>query len=119
MTSRFQHPSYTGNVAEPERSTLAEQQPVTAPPGIDIRALARAERSCCCAARPVVIALMPPSSGRQQPTDLLLCMHHYRASRQALAAAGAMVADAYGRLLQAPGRQPGVPTAPATLVASR
>jgi len=56
---------------------------------IDWRALRLADRACCCPARPAVIVIMPPGPGRPYPTDLLLCGHHYRASRQALAAAGA------------------------------
>lgn len=34
---------------------------------------------------------MPPTPARPRETDLLLCGHHYRASRAALAAAGAVV----------------------------
>jgi hypothetical protein len=63
---------------------------------VDLRAARRAGRSCCCSARPVVIAVMPPASGRPHQTDLLLSGHQYRASRQALAAAGAMVVDVAG-----------------------
>lgn len=36
---------------------------------------------------------MPPSADRPHQTDLLLCGHHYRASKRALAAAGAVVAE--------------------------
>lgn len=39
---------------------------------------------------------MPPGSGRQAATDLLLCGHHYRASKAALAAAGATIQDMRG-----------------------
>jgi hypothetical protein len=46
-------------------------------------------RSCCCPARPAVLVVMPPVPSRPHETDLLLCEHHFRASRQALAAAGA------------------------------
>lgn len=60
-----------------------------APEFIDWHALRLADRSCCCLARPAVIVLMPATRGRPHQTDLLLCGHHYRASRQALAAAGA------------------------------
>ena len=56
---------------------------------IDWPALRLATRACCCPARPVVIVIMPPALGRPHRTDLLLCGHHYRASRHALAAAGA------------------------------
>lgn len=57
------------------------------------RLLASASRSCCCPAHPAVVVLIPPSPGRSHRTDLLLCRHHYRASRQALAAAGAILHD--------------------------
>ncbi len=39
----------------------------------------------------MVIAIIPPAAHRPQPADLLLCWHHYRASRQALTAAGALI----------------------------
>ena len=39
------------------------------------------------------MVIMPPAAGRAHQTDLLLCGHLYRACRQALAAAGAMVAE--------------------------
>lgn len=55
-----------------------------------------ASRSCCCPSHPAVIVLMPPAKGRPHTTDLLLCGHHYRASRRALAAAGATVTDLDG-----------------------
>jgi len=58
--------------------------------------LRQAERACCCSGRPVVVAVMPPSAGRDHPTGILLCAHHYRASREALAAAGAGVFDRDG-----------------------
>jgi hypothetical protein len=47
--------------------------------------------ACCCPARAMVQVVMPPISARPHETDLLLCGHHYRASRIALAAAGAVV----------------------------
>jgi hypothetical protein len=37
------------------------------------------------------MALMPATSTRPRPVDLWLCGHHWRASRQALDAAGAVV----------------------------
>jgi hypothetical protein len=55
--------------------------------------LTSASRACCCPARPAVVVLMPSAPGRPHRTDLLLCRHHYRVSRQALAAAGAVVLD--------------------------
>jgi len=50
-------------------------------------------RACCCPARPMVKVVMPPAPGRPHALDLWLCGHHYRASRQALAAAGARACD--------------------------
>ena len=49
------------------------------------------ERACCCPSQPTVRVLMPPTADRPGETDLLLCGHHYRASRDALATAGAVV----------------------------
>jgi hypothetical protein len=60
---------------------------------IDMGAARRAERSCCCSAKPGVVAVMPPSADRRHQTDLLLCGHHYRASKRALAVAGAVVTE--------------------------
>ena len=53
-------------------------------------------RACCCPARPVVRVIMPPPAGRADPVDLWLCGHHYRASLEALCAAGAIVEDLSG-----------------------
>jgi hypothetical protein len=50
-----------------------------------------ADSACCCPAKAAVRVSIPPTPGRPRETDLLLCGHHYRASRQALAAAGATV----------------------------
>jgi hypothetical protein len=50
-------------------------------------------RACCCLARPVVRVTMPPTATRTHPVDLWLCGHHYRASLQALLAAGVTVED--------------------------
>ena len=44
---------------------------------------------------------MPATRGRPHPTELLLCGHHYRASRQALAAAGADIFSLDGARLSA------------------
>src|SRR6516164_10857185 len=93
--------------AEPftARSDPADcQRRTTAVPAADWRALAKASSACCCPAKPVVVAVMPPAPGRDHPTDLLLCGHHYRASRQALATAGAVVYDATGRAVIPPAR---------------
>ena len=72
-----------------------------APDFIDWHAVRLADRSCCCLARPVVIVIMPPTRGRPHRTELLLCGHHYRASRQALAAAGAGIFSLTGTPLTA------------------
>jgi hypothetical protein len=61
-----------------------------------LRAGRLCDRSCCCPARPVVVVWMPPAEDRPYRTDLLLCAHHYRASRDALRAAGATVVDMNG-----------------------
>jgi hypothetical protein len=53
-------------------------------------------RACCCPARPVVRVIMPPAANRANPVDLWLCGHHYRASLEALRAAGAIVEDLTG-----------------------
>jgi len=70
--------------------------PGTAAFCLDWRAARRAERSCCCPAKPRVIAIIPPAAGRAGSADLLLCWHHYRASRQRLAAIGAVLVDIDG-----------------------
>ena len=72
---------------EPQLATL----PAPAGPADSGYALWTAERACCCPAKPAVVAVLPPAPGRDHETDLLLCGHHYRASRDALAAAGATV----------------------------
>jgi hypothetical protein len=59
-----------------------------------------AERSCCCPARPVVMVLIPHASARRHPVDLLLCGHHYLSSKAALAAAGAIVMDETGAIVE-------------------
>jgi hypothetical protein len=43
--------------------------------------------------------LLPPTSARPHTTDLLMCSHHYLASREALAAAGAVVMDETGTIV--------------------
>jgi hypothetical protein len=68
-------------------------------PGRYLRALRRADRACCCTARPTVVVIIPATASRPDVTELLFCMHHYRASRAALAEAGAAVVDATGRSL--------------------
>jgi hypothetical protein len=51
------------------------------------------DRACCCPSQPAVLVIMPPTAARPHETDLLLCGHHYRASRDALTAAGAVVLE--------------------------
>lgn len=57
---------------------------------------ALAGHACCCAAKAAVRVTMPPSPSRRHSTELLLCGHHYRVSRQALAAAKAVVRELPG-----------------------
>ena len=52
--------------------------------------------ACCCPARPLVRVVMPATAARPHRTELLLCGHHYRVSRQALAAARAVVTEIPG-----------------------
>jgi hypothetical protein len=53
-----------------------------------------------------MLAVMPPAPGSlDHPIDLLLCGHHYRASRSALAAAGAVVFELGGALDGTPDTQ--------------
>lgn len=57
---------------------------------------ALADRACCCTAVAAVRVTMPPVPSRRHSTELLLCGHHYLMSRQALAAAGAVVRELPG-----------------------
>ena len=97
MSENFSHPSgaQRGTTAAPTHSRQDTRHPAGIAFG-DMPAIRRAGRSCCCSARPMIVALIPASPGRPHQTDLLLCGHHYRASRQALAAAGATVVDLDG-----------------------
>jgi hypothetical protein len=45
------------------------------------------------------MVLIPPASERRHPVDLLLCGHHYLSSKAALAAAGAVVMDETGAIV--------------------
>jgi hypothetical protein len=45
------------------------------------------------------MVLIPPVSERRNPVDLLLCGHHYLSSKAALAAAGAVVMDETGAII--------------------
>jgi hypothetical protein len=98
MSVNFSHPSgaspdTVGATTYPRQASPQRRSA----PYADLSAVRRAGRSCCCSAKPLVVALIPPAPGRPHPTDLLLCGHHYRASRAALAAAGAIVMDTHGR----------------------
>jgi hypothetical protein len=86
MNAKFFHPSRGGSVppASIHDDTIAARQAATLGP------------ACCCPAKPVVKVVMPPTAVRPHRTELLLCGHHYRASRQALAAANAMVTELPG-----------------------
>lgn len=89
-----QHPSYLGRSQRPAKATA--ERPASGPAAVYAPSRRYADRACCCPAHPAVIVMIPPANGRQTATDLLLCGHHYRASRAALAAAGATVLDMQG-----------------------
>lgn len=88
---------------------LLEGPTATAPvvPGDDvIKSTASAiviQRADCCPAHPAFRAVLAARGERTRPTELLLCGHHLRASRAALAAAGAAVYDTSGRLVSSAG----------------
>ena len=86
----------TGTPAPPAAESIPGDGIV---PGRYLRVLRRADRACCCTARPTVVAVIPAAASRPEVTELLFCMHHYRASRAALADAGAAIVDATGRSL--------------------
>jgi hypothetical protein len=46
------------------------------------------------------MVLIPHASARRHPVDLLLCGHHYLSSKAALAAAGAIVMDETGAIVE-------------------
>jgi hypothetical protein len=77
--------------ATPHEDPQFSPLPTPAKPAESGYAFWTAERACCCPARPAVVAVLPPRPGRDHETDLLLCGHHYRASRDALKAAGATI----------------------------
>jgi len=83
--------------ATPHEEPRLRRRPASAEPASFGRESWQADRACCCSARPAVAALLPPAPGRDHPTELLLCGHHYRASREALEAAGATVWDETGQ----------------------
>ncbi len=45
------------------------------------------------------MVLIPPASERWHPVDLLLCGHHYLTSKAVVAAAGAVVIDEIGAIV--------------------
>jgi hypothetical protein len=97
--SMSQHPSYRGRLSRAAKTPA--ERPAPKPVAAVAPARRYAGRACCCPAAPAVIVMMPPAHGRQSETDLLLCGHHYRASKAALAAAGATVLDMNGVRLTA------------------
>lgn len=93
--SMSQHPSYRSRLSR--TTTAPATRPAAREPAAVYTTTRRyADRACCCSAQPAVIALLPPGGARQAETDLLLCGHHYRASKAALAAAGATILDMRG-----------------------
>ena len=94
------HPSFYGRTRQ--TATVTAGLPITPEPAAVYRPARRySGRACCCPAPPAVIVIMPPAPGRASETDLLLCGHHFRASRQALATAGATILDVRGYPLTA------------------
>ena len=81
MNARFLPPSVRKD-AQPASRPLDDAIPAREAP---------ADLACCCPAKATVRVTMPPTQARPHETDLLLCGHHYRALRNALAAAGAVV----------------------------
>jgi hypothetical protein len=91
MSLSFLHPGGGAQAVAAQPSGAGVRQPRATPtPPVDLRVIVQADRACCCTAKPSVLVIMPPTPGRQHQTELLLCWHHYRASRQSLAAAGAI-----------------------------
>ncbi len=90
MDAKFTHQSPIGNALTAERIDDGDVS-------LSAQSAALAGRACCCAAKAAVRVMMPPSPSRRHSTELLLlCGHHYRVSRQALAAAGAVVRELPG-----------------------
>ena len=89
MDARFTHKS-------PIRDAPAADPIGDGGTSVSAESAALAGRACCCAAKAAVCVTMPPGLSRPHSTDLLLCGHHYRVSRQALAAAGAVVRELPG-----------------------
>ncbi|HUN37769.1 MAG TPA: hypothetical protein VMU95_37730 [Trebonia sp.] len=89
MDARFTHKS-------PIRDAPAAERIGDGGTSVSGQSAALAGRACCCAAKAAVRVTMPPGLSRPHCTELLLCGHHYRVSRQALAAAGAVVRELPG-----------------------
>jgi hypothetical protein len=85
MSARFLNPL--------TRNDCASRRPLDDAIALHPAPAGLADRACCCPARAMVQVIIPLSPDRPHRTDLLLCGHHYRASRQALAAAGATVRE--------------------------
>ena len=89
MDARFTHKS-------PIRDAPAAGRSGDSGTSLSAESAAVAGRACCCAAKTAVRVTMPAGPSRPHSTELLLCGHHYRVSRQALAAAGAVVRELPG-----------------------
>jgi hypothetical protein len=100
--SMRQHPSYQ---SRERRTATAHAEPLADPEPAAVCTLDRryCNRACCCTAPPVVIVMMQTAACADggSSTELLLCGHHFRASMQALAAAGATILDIKGHPLTA------------------
>lgn len=91
MSKRFSHhhPSGPDEPTAPGASSSPKAQD---PPSMRDSRADIPGRACCCPAKPLVRAVMPASDAHPA-VDLWLCGHHWRASRAALAQAGAAVYD--------------------------
>jgi hypothetical protein len=97
---RYSHPSYYGRPIPPASGHADDGSQQGQQAAVDneyLPSVPLTDRACCCTAPPAVIVLMQPAAGRAHYTDLRLCMHHYRASRDRLAALGAVVRRLDGR----------------------
>ena len=89
MDAKFTHKSASNDALPAERVSDGDA-------GFSADSAGLAGRACCCTASAAVRVTMPPGPSRRHSTELLLCGHHYRVSRQALAAAGAVVRELPG-----------------------
>ena len=89
MDAEFTHKSASSDALPAERVSDADA-------GFSADSAGLAGHACCCTAGAAVRVTMPPGPSRRHSTELLLCGHHYRVSRQALAAAGAVVRELPG-----------------------